>query len=128
MKHAIYSLIFLFACSESKEIRLQRLLMQGNDMVVHQNLDEAEKYFLGAIKLDSCFADAWNNLGSVYFQQKNYVKSVEYYNRAIACKPIYTGAYFNRANSFYELHEFYNALQDLDKVAQVKPDTASLYF
>jgi tetratricopeptide (TPR) repeat protein len=72
MKYSLFALLFVaMACSDSKETRMQRLLIEGNEQAAHQNYDEAEKHFQGAIKLDSCFAEAWNNLGSLYFNQKN---------------------------------------------------------
>ena len=50
--------------------RIQRFLIQSNDMVRNKMLS-GQALFNGGAKLDSCFADAWNNLGTLYFNQIN---------------------------------------------------------
>ena len=131
MRKVLYWIILAgvaVACSDSKETRLQRYLLQGNEQVALRNAEGAERYFIEALRLDSCFADALNNLGTLYFTQKKYTEAVEQYDRALACRPGYIDALLNRANANYELKEYYRALQDLDKVVKAKPDTAIVYF
>jgi uncharacterized protein with beta-barrel porin domain len=67
MRKILYSILFLgmaVACSDTKETRLQRYLLQGNEQVSLRNADGAERFFKEALRLDSCFADALNNLGT----------------------------------------------------------------
>lgn len=115
-----------FTCSESREVRVQRFLMRGNEMVQIKNFEEAERLFREAIRLDSCFADAWNNLGTLQFNRTNFEDAQASYTRALDCKPDFTEARLNRANAAYRLREWYVALADLEKVDQVKPDTIAL--
>ncbi|HYC86695.1 MAG TPA: tetratricopeptide repeat protein [Chryseosolibacter sp.] len=119
--------LFLGACSESKETRVQRFLAQGNDMAQRRNYEQAVEYYKNALKLDSCFADAWNNLGTVYFQQRDFVNAETHYTRAIRCKPGYDLAHVNRANLYFETDEMYRALKDLGTVKQQNPDTVVVY-
>jgi tetratricopeptide (TPR) repeat protein len=125
---AIVCMTVCLACSESNETRLQRFLLQGNDMVEKSNDEEAVKFFEGALALDSCFVHALNNLGTVHYRRKNYDLAVDYYSRAIRCNPDYTPAIMNRANTYYETNEVFNALKDLEKVEVASPDTLPLYF
>jgi tetratricopeptide (TPR) repeat protein len=125
---AVASLLILAACSESKETRVQRFLAQGNDMVRKQNFEEAMSYYEGALKLDSCFADALNNLGSVHHRQGNFAKANDLYSKAIRCNPDFISGYLNRANTRYELNRLDDALEDLKRVEAVKPDTVALPF
>ena len=60
--------IVLISCMDSKETKLQRFLIQSNDLVKKQNIERAEHFLTEALKLDSCFADAWNNLGHLVLQ------------------------------------------------------------
>ena len=129
MRFCFLVLILLaIACSESEETRKQRLLAQGNDMVGKQHIEEAVKFYEGALKIDSCFADAWNNLGTIYHHQRDFAKASEYYREAITCNPEFVSAYLNRANTLYELDSLQSALADLEKVARLKPDTIALHF
>jgi len=46
----------------------------------------------------------------LYFKQKHWEQALEQYEKAIQCKPGFLNAYFNRANTFYELKRNYRAL------------------
>src|SRR5688572_3138964 len=89
------TVIVLISCLDSKETKLQRFLIQSNDMVNKQNGERAERFLKEAIKLDSCFADAWNNLGTLYFNQMKYDEALVYYDNAVRCKPDSIDGYFN---------------------------------
>lgn len=115
--------VLAFACSDSREVRVQRFLMKGNEMVKRKNFDEAERYFREAIALDSCFADAWNNLGTLQFNRGDYGAAQASYTQALTCKPDFIDARLNRANAAYRLREWYYALSDLEKVDAARPDT-----
>ena len=121
-------LVFFFGCSESKEARLQKFLEQGNDMVAKSNYERAIQFYEAALGVDSCFADAWNNLGTIYFRRKEYPLAIVKYSRAVGCSASYAEAYLNRANAYYESNESYNALKDLERLEKIKPDTLPLHF
>ena len=72
-------LLVIGGCSESKEARVQKFLLKGNLMVKDQNLDQAAYYFKEALNLDPCFADAANNLGTVYFKLKRWDLAMQQY-------------------------------------------------
>src|SRR5437868_10622500 len=88
------------SCSESTETRLQRFLIQGNEAVKKQNYEQATGYFEAALQLDSCFADALNNLGTMNYNQRDYTRALEYYSKAIACRPGFQDVYLNRSNAY----------------------------
>jgi len=121
-------LVVLGGCSDSKQTRKQRFLLKGNELLIKQNYPLALKNFEEALRLDSCYADALNNLGTVYFRQKQYAEALQYYSTAIGCKPGFLNAHFNRANTFYELGKPDEALRDIQYIKSEKPDTLTVYF
>lgn len=120
--------ILLISCLDSTETKLQRFLIQSNDMVKKQNAQQAERLLKEALKLDSCFADAWNNLGTLYFNQRKYDEALQYYDKAVQCNPKFLDGYFNRANTAYELNEHYSALKDIETIINNYPDTSTVFF
>ena len=52
----------------------------------------------------------------------------EFYDHAVHCNTGFIDGYFNRANTAYELKEYYRALKDLETVIKNKPDTSTVYF
>ena len=115
----------LVTCSESREVRVQRFLLRGNEMVRQKNFEEAERLFKEAIAMDSCFADGWNNLGTLQFNRGAFEAARSSYTRALECEPDFTDARLNRANAAYRLREWYSALADLEMVEAVWPDTVA---
>ena len=50
-------------------------------------LDMARKYYVQAIRLNPKYAEAVNNLGTIYYARKQYRKSIGQYNKAIKLAP-----------------------------------------
>lgn len=122
--------IFLIAlaCADRRETQLQRFLLRGNDMAAKQNFSEARRFYGEAIRLDSCFADAWNNLGTVQFKERHFREAMASYTRAIDCNPAFYDALLHRANTYYELNDPGSALRDLREYGEHYPDTSILFF
>jgi tetratricopeptide (TPR) repeat protein len=120
--------MLFFGCSEKKEARLQRFLEKGHEMEARQNYPEAFDYYQEAIDLDSCYADAWNNIGTLQFKQSKLLEALASYNQALFCQQDFTNALYNRARVFYELRNYSNALSDIDRVYKVFPDSSTIHF
>ncbi len=84
-------------------------------------LDLAKKNYERAIKLDPKYPEAINNLGTIYYAQKSYRRSITYYKRALRCSSsptasIYANlgaAYFARKN-YKVASEYYEQALKLD--------------
>lgn len=59
--------------------------------------DEAIEYYTKAIWLDSQNADAYYNLGNVYYKQKDFDKAIECFKKALDLNP-------NLVNAHHNLH------------------------
>ncbi len=121
-------LLFCLACADSRETRVQRFLLKGNDMVKKQNYTEAKRYFMEAIRLDSCFSDGWNNLGTVHFRELHFQEALEAYDRAIECNPSFNILYLNRANTLYELNRYNDVLLDVRRYESAEGDSVVTLF
>jgi tetratricopeptide (TPR) repeat protein len=118
--------LMIIACTDSNETRMQRFLVQGNEKVREQDYVQAEKYFNSALKIDSCFADALNNLGTLEHTRRNYQRSVDYYSKAIQCNDTFYLAYFNRANAYFENNMPARALDDVAVIEKIYSDSVPL--
>lgn len=111
----------LLSC-ETKEVKIQQLLLKGNIAIEATQFEQASYYYKEALKLDSCFSDAWNNLGTIAFRTGRQDEAILNYDRAIQCspKPAY---YLNRANAEFENKAFFSALKDIETFEIQKPDS-----
>jgi len=127
--HIVAIVVVLIICGcEDKESRLQGFLVKGNEEINKGDTEKALYYYSEALKLDSCFVDALNNAGTIHHKAHRLKEAIATYSKAIDCKPEYSQAWFNRANSYYESGEFYNALQDIAHLTKATPDSSLVYF
>lgn len=87
----------------------------------------AIELFSKAILLDTMYADAYNNRGSVYSTLKNYEKALIDFNKAIAIQsndPLY---YYNRAITKIKMGKPRLALTDYDKIIEISPADPEVY-
>ena len=120
---SVLTVLALFSC-DSKDVRLQRFLLQGNEALAKQNMEGARFYFQQAINLEPCFTDGLNNMGTLNARQRHYAEAIDFFTRAISCNQKFLPAYFNRANAYYDSKEYFSMLKDADFILSVKPDTA----
>jgi tetratricopeptide (TPR) repeat protein len=83
---------------------------------------EAKKCFEQSVRIDKSYANAYANLGVVYYQQTNYSKSIRYYDKAILLDKDEAVFYNNRAASLFAKREFEKASEDYAKAFQLDPD------
>lgn len=129
MRLIVFSIFILgIGCSESIETRKQRFLIRGNESFAKKNYEEAGHFYREAVRLDSCFADAWNNLGTLSYSQNKYAASVIEYSQALECNPDFFDALLNRANANYMAGNNDAARRDVSRLLEIRKDTAIVYF
>jgi tetratricopeptide (TPR) repeat protein len=83
---------------------------------------EAKKSFEHSIKIDKNYANAYANLGVVYYQETSYSKSIHYYDKAISLQNDEAVFYNNRAASLFAKKQFDKASTDYAKALDLDPD------
>jgi len=114
--------VFLLCSCETREVKIQQLLLKGNIALEANQPEQASYYYNEALLMDSCFSDALNNLGTISFRSGRWDDAVHRYDKAILCNPA-PEYYLNRANAWFEAGAFFNVLQDLDVFEKAYPDT-----
>lgn len=110
--------------------------------------DNAIKYYDNAVKIQP-YADAYNNLGLVYFNKQEYQKAIEYYNKAITLRLTDTDNpyflydngynnisltpndtyiyYYNIGRAYFEKQDYRQAIKNHEEVIRQKPNFIFAY-
>ncbi len=91
----------------------------------HQLLDLslAKKYYQRAIKLNPRYAEAINNLGTIYYAQKNYKRSIVYYRRALKnLSSPSASIYANLGAAYFARKDYKRATVDYEEALKLDPD------
>ena len=84
-----------------------------------EDFDKAIEYYNKATALDSEFASAYHNLGSIYLKKQDYNKSIEYHNKALLIRPDYAWTYYNLGLSYYLQGDKISAFEQLEKIQKL---------
>ena len=100
---------------------------QGVALMKAKQFARAQEKFEQAVKQDSGFAEAHNDLAFCLRKQgsQNFQKSLEHYNRAIALKPKLAAAYEYRGVLFVEMGRKADAENDLATLKKLNPHLAA---
>ncbi len=86
-----------------------------------QRYKEARKNFNRAVKTDRNHADAYNNLGVVYYVQRDYGKAIKNYEKAAALNPA-ASYYSNLGAAYFSKKQFDKAAINYSKALELDPD------
>jgi tetratricopeptide (TPR) repeat protein len=112
-------------------IDVYRLGPQGSPIITnkigiafHQLLllDLAKKNYEKAIKLDSHYAEAINNLGTIYYAQKSYRRSIGYYKKAIRCSNPTASIYANLGAAYFARRNYKVASEYYEQALKLDPE------
>ena len=97
-------------------------------------IELARKVLLDSVVLDDSDAEAWNNLGVVYYRTKDYPKAVEAYERAVRLDPQFASASNNLGTLYLrmflerkDLGMMPKAIDAFDRAIYNDPNLASAY-
>jgi tetratricopeptide (TPR) repeat protein len=89
-------------------------------------LDKAEEQFT-IILAKKEFGPALINFGNIHYMKTNYVKAIEYYERAVKLEPGNSKALLNIARSYYRLEKYDRANESYARLKKVDPKLAARY-
>jgi tetratricopeptide (TPR) repeat protein len=82
----------------------------------------ARKYYEKAIKLNPQYAEAVNNLGTVYYAQKSYRRAVEQYKKALRLAPQSASFLSNLGTVYFARKNYNEALLTYQLALSIDPD------
>src|SRR3954453_185841 len=85
-------------------------------------IDSSRKDFERAIKMDPNYADAYNNLGAVHYQDHQLKQAIKQYQKAITLNPEFATYHSNLGTAYMERKEFDKAASEYARALQIDPD------
>jgi tetratricopeptide (TPR) repeat protein len=86
------------------------------------DLNAARKAYERAVKLDKKYADAINNVGTVFYAEKKYRSAISRYNQALRYAPDSASIYSNLGTAWYARGRVDLMVQAYAKALQLDPD------
>ena len=86
------------------------------------DLDNARKYYEKAIKLSPMYAEAINNLGTVYFAKKSYRRAIEQYRKALRIRPDSSSILSNLGTAYFARKKYDEAANAYQEAVAIDPD------
>jgi len=90
--------------------------------------DDAIEAYRKVLELDESYAPAHINLGTLYYNQGDYIAAEQHYREAIACDPRYALAYFDLANVLDETGRMDEATHCYRMAIQLAPTYADAHY
>jgi tetratricopeptide (TPR) repeat protein len=86
-----------------------------------QDLSNAEKYYRRAIKLNSKYPEAINNLGTVYYAKKSYRRAVNQYRNALRITPNSASVLSNLGTAYFARKQYDEAMKTYTQAVAIDP-------
>jgi tetratricopeptide (TPR) repeat protein len=93
--------------------------------IAHQHLGDlsgAKKNYEASIKLNPKYPEAINNLGTVYYADKSYRRSVHYYKKALVEAPDSASIHSNLGTAYFARKDYAGAAKEYDIAIKLDPD------
>jgi tetratricopeptide (TPR) repeat protein len=87
----------------------------------------AEEYLYIILYINPKNAEAYNNLGNIYFKTGNLVEAIEHFERALSLNPKLTIAYSNLGNALRAHRNFYGAIECCELCLKINPNFIQAY-
>lgn len=85
-------------------------------------LSSARKQYERATKLDSRYPEAINNLGTVFYAQKNYRKAIGHYKKALKLNPDSASIHSNLGTAYFARKKYKQAFDEYQTALSLDPE------
>ena len=100
------------------------ILANKTGIAYHQllDLDNARKYYQRAIKINPQYAEALNNLGTIYYGQRSYKRAIDQYRKALRITPQSASVLSNLGTAYFARKNYEEALRYYQEALAINPD------
>ncbi len=93
----------------------------GISLLLLRRDSEAKKEFQHAIRLDKNYSEAYNNLGALYYNSKQYGSAVKEYKKAIKLNQESASFHSNLGTAYFSEKDFDGATREYLRAMQIDP-------
>lgn len=86
------------------------------------NLDAAKKYYEKAIRANPTYAEAQNNLGTIYYAKKSYRRAIKCYKKALELSPYSASIYSNLGTAQFARRKYKEASEAYETALRLDPE------
>jgi len=100
------------------------VLLNKTGIAYHQwlKMEAAEKYYRLAIKANPHYAEAINNLGTIFYARRNYRVAVHEYKRALRVTPESASIWSNLGSGYFARKDYKHASESWQKALALDPE------
>jgi tetratricopeptide (TPR) repeat protein len=85
-------------------------------------LQVAGRYYQRAIKLNPKYSEAVNNLGTIFYAEKNYTRALRQYRKALKIGPDSAAIYSNLGTAYFARKEYKEAMEAYQEALKLDPE------
>jgi tetratricopeptide (TPR) repeat protein len=120
-KNYLDAMDYYQAASDKIGAKANLLNKMGICDLMLQRYKDARKNFTRAVKADHNHSDAYNNLGVVYYEQRDYGRAIKSYEKAVSLNS-WASYYSNLGAAYFAKKEFEKAAYNYSKALELDPD------
>jgi tetratricopeptide (TPR) repeat protein len=111
--------IDMYRQSASSPVVTNKIGMAFNEL---SQLQVAKKYYEEAIRMDRTYAEAINNLGTVYYAERSYRRAIIYFKRSLKYSGPVASLYANLGVAYFSRHNYKEAAACYERALKLDPD------
>jgi tetratricopeptide (TPR) repeat protein len=112
----------------ARESRVQGLFFEAVRLEERGKTQEAVVHYETILSLDSCHAPACINLGTIQYNQRQFIEAERLYRRATEADPKYALAFFDLGNVLDELKRLPDAIAAYQRAIALVPQYADAHY